>query len=59
MSLTIFMILFISSVITSVKPSVKICCMTPGRQFLITIWIVAKNIHYNKKKTYVLKNDEQ
>lgn len=42
MSLTRFMILFISSVITYVKPGVKTCWVTFGRQFLITIWIVAK-----------------
>lgn len=42
MSLTRFMILFISSVITSVKLRVKICWVTTGRHFLITIRIVAE-----------------
>lgn len=58
MSLTRFMILFISSLITYVKPAVKICWVTTGRQFLIIIWIVAKASVTIRRK-HILKNIEE
>lgn len=55
MSLTRFMILFISYVITYVKPSVKICWVTPGEAISNYSLDCSKSINYNQKKTYVLK----